>query len=124
MYNIRDFHAGQKVVVVKRGYDENIHKRELDRIEDAIVIRRGRVYVEVDYKGVTLVFDTYNDFKITKGYGRVEVGLYLCEQDYIDELEKSDLLEEIKGFFTDYSRPYDSMRLEELREISQIIGVY
>ena len=50
--------------------------------------------------------------------------MYLCEQDYTDELEKSNLLKEIKGFFTDYSRPYDSMRLDDLREISQIIGVY
>lgn len=124
MYDIKDFHVGQKVVVVERGYDKSIHERELDRIEDAIVIRRGRVYVDVDYKGTTLVFNANDDFKIINGCGRIKAGLYLCEQDYTDELEKSKLLKEIKGFFTDYSRSYDSMRLDDLREISQIIGVY
>ena len=96
----------------------------MDRIEDAIVIRQGRVYVDVDYKGTTLVFNANDGFKITNGCGRIKAGLYLCEQDYTDELEKSNLLKEIKGFFTDYSRSYDSMRLDDLREISQIIGVY
>jgi hypothetical protein len=122
MYNIKDFHVGQKVILVERQYVNGIHMRELDAFEDAMVMRRGRVYVEVDYKGITLVFDTYNDFKIDRG--RIDYRLYLCKQDYFDELEKSDLLKEIKRFFKDYSRPYDSMRLNDLREISRIIRVY
>ena len=122
MYNIKDFHAGQKVILVERQYVNGIHMRELDAFEDAMVMRRSRVYVEVDYKGITLVFDARNDFKIDRG--RIDCGLYLCKQDYFDELEKSNLLKEIKGFFRDYSRRYDRMTLDDLREISRIIGVY
>ena len=123
MYNIKDFYVGRTVVMVRRGYDNDIHKRELDKFKEVIVIRKGSRYVTAD-SNTPFIFDVRNDFKIDNGRGRIVYGLYLCEQDYFDELEKADLLKEIKRFFNTYDRKiHENMPLKDLREIAKIIGV-
>ena len=123
MYKIKDFYVGRTVVMVRRGYDNDIHKRELDKFKEVIVIRKGSRYVTAD-SNTPFIFDVRNDFKIDNGRGRIVYGLYLCEQDYFDELEKADLLKEIKRFFNTYDRKlHENMPLKDLREIAKIIGV-
>lgn len=123
MYNIKDFYVGRTVVMVRRGYDNDIHKRELDKFKEVVVIRKGSRYITVD-SNTPFIFDVRNDFKIDNGRGRIVYGLYLCEQDYFDELEKADLLKEIKRFFNTYDRKiHENMPLKDLREIAKIIGV-
>ena len=123
MYDIKDFYVGRTVVMVRRGYDNDIHKRELDKFKEVIVIRKGSRYVTAD-SNTPFIFDVRNDFKIDNGRGRIVYGLYLCEQDYFDELEKADLLKEIKRFFNTYDRKiHENMPLKDLREIAKIIGV-
>lgn len=123
MYDIKDFYVGRTVVMVRRGYDNDIHKRELDKFKEVIVIRKGSRYVTAD-SNTPFIFDVRNDFKIDNGRGRIVYGLYLCEQDYFDELEKADLLKEIKRFFNTYDRKiHENMPLKALREIAKIIGV-
>lgn len=123
MYKIKDFYVGRTVVMVRRGYDNDIHKRELDKFKEVVVIRKGSRYVTAD-SNIPFIFDVRNDFKIDNGRGRIVYGLYLCEQDYFDELEKADLLKEIKRFFNTYDRKiHENMPLKDLREIAKIIGV-
>ena len=123
MYNIKDFYVGRTVVMVRRGYDNDIHKRELDKFKEVVVIRKGSRYITVD-SNTPFIFDVRNDFKIDNGRGRIVYGLYLCEQDYFDELEKADLLKDIKRFFNTYDRKiHENMPLKDLREIAKIIGV-
>ena len=123
MYKIKDFYVGRTVVMVRRGYDNDIHKRELDKFKEVVVIRKGSRYVTAD-SNTPFIFDVRNDFKIDNGRGRIVYGLYLCEQDYFDELEKADLLKEIKRFFNTYDRKlHENMPLKDLREIAKIIGV-
>lgn len=123
MYDIKDFYVGRTVVIVRRGYDNDIHKRELDKFKEVVVIRKGSRYVTAD-SNTPFIFDVRNDFKIDNGRGKIAYGLYLCEQDYFDELEKDDLLKEIKRFFNTYDRKiHENMPLKDLREIAKIIGV-
>ena len=123
MYKIKDFYVGRTVVMVRGGYDNGIHKRELDKFKEVVVIRKGSRYVTAD-SNTPFIFDVRNDFKIDNGRGRIAYGLYLCEQDYFDELEKADLLKEVKRFFNTYDRKtYENMPLKDLREIAKIIGV-
>ena len=123
MYKIKDFYVGRTVVMVRRGYDNDIHKRELDKFKEVVVIRKGSRYVTAD-SNTPFICDVRNDFKIDNGRGRIVYGLYLCEQDYFDELEKADLLKEIKRFFNTYDRKlHENMPLKDLREIAKIIGV-
>jgi hypothetical protein len=123
MYNIKDFYVGRTVVMVRRGYDNDIHKRELDKFKEVVVIRKGSRYVTAD-SNTPFIFDVRNDFKIDNGRGKIAYGLYLCEQDYFDELEKADLLKEVRSFFNTYDRKtHENISLKDLREISKIIRV-
>lgn len=123
MYKIKDFYVGRTVVMVRLGYDNYIHKRELDEFKEVVVIRKGSRYVTAD-SNTPFIFDVRNGFKIDDGRGRIAYGLYLCEQDYFDEMEKADLLKEIKSFFNTYDRKiHENMPLKDLREIAKIIGV-
>ena len=123
MYDIKDFYVGRTVVMVRRGYDNDIHKRELDKFKEVVVIRKGSRYVTAD-SNIPFIFDVRNDFKIDNGRGEIVYGLYLCEQDYFDELEKAYLLKEVRSFFNTYDRKtHENIPLKDLREIAKIIGV-
>ena len=61
MYEIKDFYVGRTVVMVRRGYDNDIHKRELDNFKEVIFIRKGSRYVTAD-RNTPFIFDVRNDF--------------------------------------------------------------
>ena len=127
MINIKDLKVGQTLYLVQKGYENNLHKKELDKISKAEVIKVGRRYVTVDTSITTKTFDYEEDFKVYYGYGykQMKEGLYLCVQDYLDELAKEDLLKEIRGFFDTYnSREYELISLEDLETINEIIKKY
>lgn len=90
MIDIKDLKVGQTLYLVRKGYENNTHKRELDKISKAEVIKVGRRYVTVDTSITTETFDSQKDFKIYNGYERVKFGLYLREKDYFDEIKKAD----------------------------------
>ena len=90
MINIKSLKAGQTLYLVRKGYESNTHKRELDEIKKVEVIKVGRKYVIVNVGGYFETFDSQKNFKIYNGYGRVKFGLYLSEKDYFDELIKED----------------------------------
>ena len=71
------------------------------------------------------VFDLQKDFKIDNGYKTMKYELYLSEEDYFNELQRSELLKEIKEFFNylNYSR-HLNMSLEDLEIIKKIIEKY
>lgn len=127
MIDIKDLKVGQTLYLVRKGYENNTHKRELDKISKAEVIKVGRRYVTVDTSITTKTFDYEEDFKVYYGYGykQMKEGLYLCAQDYLDELAKEDLLKEVRGFFDTYnSREYELISLEDLETINEIIKKY
>ena len=127
MIDIKDLKVGQTLYLVRKGYENNTHKRELDKISKAEVIKVGRRYVTVDTSITTKTFDYEEDFKVYYGYGykQMKEGLYLCVQDYFDELAKEDLLKEVRGFFDTYnSREYELISLEDLETINEIIKKY
>lgn len=74
----------------ERGYENNIHKRELDKISKAEVIKVGRRHVTVDTDITTKTFDSQEDFKICHGYKRMKQGLYLSEKDYLMLISKAE----------------------------------
>lgn len=125
MIDIKNLKVGQTLYLVRKVYENSIHKRELDKISKAEVIKVGRRYVTVDTSITTETFDSQKDFKIYNGYERVKFGLYLHEKDYFDEITKEDLLKEVRGFFDTYnSREYELISLEDLETINEIIKKY
>ena len=124
MIDIKDLKVGQTLYLVRKGYENNIHKRELDKISKAEVIKVGRRYVTVDTDITTKTFDSQEDFKICHGYKQMKQGLYLSEKDYFDELTKEDLLKKIRNFFSYSGKQCDLLSLEELESINSIIDSY
>ncbi len=127
MIDIKDLKVGQTLYLVRKGYENNTHKRELDKISKAEVIKVGRRYVTVDTSITTKTFDYEEDFKVYYGYSykRMKEGLYLCVQDYLDELATEDLLKEVRGFFDTYnSRECELISLKDLETINEIIKKY
>lgn len=126
MIDMKDLKVGQTLYLVRKGYENNLHKKELDKISKAGVIKVGRRYVTVDTSITTKTFDSQEDFKVYYGYGykQMKEGLYLCVQDYIDELTKADLLKKIRDFFSYSSKQCDLLRLEDLETINEIIDKY
>lgn len=124
MIDIKDLKVGQTLYLVRKGYENNTHKRELDKISKAEVIKVGRRYVTVDTSITTETFDSQKDFKIYNGYERVKFGLYLREKDYFDEITKADLLKEIYDFFSYRSKQHKLLSLKDLETINEIIKKY
>jgi hypothetical protein len=124
MIDIKDLKVGQTLYLVRKGYENNTHKRELDKISKAEVIKVGRRYVTVDTSITTETFDSQKDFKIYNGYERVKFGLYLREKDYFDEITKADLLKEIYDFFSYHSKQHKLLSLKDLETINEIIKKY
>lgn len=127
MINIKNLKVGQTLYLVRKGYEGNVHKEELDRVLEVKVVKAGRRYVTVDTSITTKTFDYEEDFKVYYGYGykQMKEGLYLCVQDYLDELTKEDLLKEVRVFFDTYnSREYELISLEDLETINKIIKKY
>nr|DAT52006.1 MAG TPA: hypothetical protein [Caudoviricetes sp.] len=88
MIDIKDLKVGQTLYLVRKGYEGNVHKEELDRVLEVKVVKAGRRYVTVNTYITTETFDSQEDFKIYNNYGymKMKCGLYLCAKDYIDEL--------------------------------------
>jgi len=124
MIDIKDLKVGQTLYLVQKGYENNTHKRELDKISKAEVIKVGRRYVTVDTDITTEIFDSQEDFKICHSYKRMKQGLYLSEKDYFDELTMADLLKKIRDFFSYSGKQCDLLRLEDLETINEIIKKY
>ena len=126
MIDIKDLKVGQTLYLVRKGYENNTHKRELDKISKAEVIKVGRRYVAVDTGITTETFDSQEGFKIYNNYGymKMKCGLYLCVQDYIDELKKEKLLMKVRDFFSYRDKHYILMNLEDLESINSIIDKY
>lgn len=126
MIDIKDLKVGQTLYLVRKGYENNTHKRELDKISKAEVIKVGRRYVTVDTGITTETFDSQEGFKIYNNYGymKMKCGLYLCVQDYIDELKKEKLLMKVRDFFSCNTSQYMLLSLEELENINEIIKKY
>lgn len=124
MINIKSLKAGQALYLVRKGYESNTHKRELDEIKKVEVIKVGRKYVIVNVGGYFETFDSQKNFKIYNCYGMVKFGLYLSEKDYFDELIKVDLLKKIKDFFSYINKQCNLLSIEELENINSIIEKY
>lgn len=126
MIDIKNLKVGQTLYLVQKGYENNLHKKELDKISKAEVIKVGRRYVTVDTSITTKTFDYEEDFKVYYGYSykQMKEGLYLCVQDYIDELKKEKLLMKIRDFFSCNTSQYMLLSLEELENINEIIKKY
>lgn len=124
MINIKSLKAGQTLYLVRKGYESNTHKRELDEIKKVEVIKVGRKYVIVNVGGYFETFDSQKNFKIYNSYGMVKFGLYLSEKDYFDELIKVDLMKKIKDFFSYINKQCNLLSLEELENINSIIEKY
>jgi hypothetical protein len=118
--------VGQTLYLVQKRYENNLHKKELDKISKAEVIKVGRRYVTVDTSITTKTFDYEEDFKVYYGYGykQMKEGLYLSEKDYFDELTMADLLKKIKDFFSYSDKKCEMLSLEELESINSIIDKY
>ena len=124
MIDIKDLKVGQTLYLVQKGYENNLHKKELDKISKAEVIKVGRRYVTVDTSITTETFDSQEDFKICNGYMRMKCGLYLSEEDYFDELKKEKLLRKIRDFFSYIGKQCDLLSLKDLETINEIIDKY
>lgn len=48
MIDIKNLKVGQTLYLVQKGYENNLHKKELDKISKAEVIKVGRRHVTVD----------------------------------------------------------------------------
>nr|DAY32335.1 MAG TPA: hypothetical protein [Caudoviricetes sp.] len=124
MINIKDLKIGQILYLVRKGYESNIHKRELDKISKVEVIKVGRKYVTVSVGGYFETFDSQKDFKIYNGYERVKFGLYFSEKDYFDELKKEKLLKKIRDSFNYSNKQCEMLSLKDLETINEIIEKY
>ena len=124
MINIKDLKIGQILYLVQKGYENNLHKKELDKISKAEVIKVGRKYVTVSVGGYFETFDSQEDFKIYKGYKQMKQGLYLCAEDYFDELKKEKLLKKIRDSFNYSNKQCEMLSLKDLETINEIIEKY
>lgn len=126
MINIKDLKVGQTLYLVRKGYEGNVHKEELDRVREVKVVKVGRRYVTVDTCITTETFDSQKDFKIYNNYGymKMKCGLYACAKDYIDELKKEKLLMKVRDFFSYRDKHHILMNLEDLESINSIIDKY
>ena len=126
MINIKDLKVGQTLYLVRKRYENNLHKEELDRVLEVKVIKVGRRYVTVDTSITTKTFDYEEDFKVyyCYGYKQMKEGLYLSEKDYFDELTMADLLKKIRDFFSYSYKQCELLSLEDLESINRIIDKY
>lgn len=125
MIDIKDLKVGQRLYLIRKRYGYNAPKEGRSRVFEVNVVKAGRRYVTVCTGTTNITFDSQDDFKVYYGYKRMKEGLYLCVQDYIDELKKEDLLKEVRGFFDIYnSREYELISLEDLETINEIIKKY
>nr|DAK88347.1 MAG TPA: hypothetical protein [Caudoviricetes sp.] len=69
MIDIKDLKVGQTLYLVRKGYEGNVHKEELDRVLEVKVVKAGRRYVTVNTYITTETFDSQEDFKIYNNYG-------------------------------------------------------
>ena len=125
MINIKDLKTGQVLLLVKRKYEKGIHVKESDEFTKVEIAKVGRRYVTLKNDVSSPTFDSQKDFKIGNGYKTMNYELYLSEKDYFNELQRSELLKEIKEFFNylNYSR-HLNMSLEDLEVIKKIIEKY
>jgi len=124
MIDIKNLKIGQRLYVVQKEFERGIHRRELDKVIKTRVIKVGKRYVTVNAEGFVETFDSHKDFKIENGCGKMKYGLYLCAQDYLDELTKEDLLKEIIDFFSYINKQCELLSLEELESINEIVKKY
>ena len=126
MIDIKDLRVGQTLYLVRKGYEGNVHKEELDRVREVKVVKVGRRYVTVDTCITTETFDSQKDFKIYNNYGymKMKCGLYACAKDYIDELKRENILRKVKDFFSYSGKQCDLLSLEELESINNIVKKY
>ena len=122
MINIKDLKVNQVLLLVKRKYEKGIHVKESDEFTEVEIAKVGRRYITIKNNVSSPVFDSQKDFKIDNGYETMKYELYLSEEDYFNELQRSELLKEIKEFFNylNYSR-HLNMSLEDLEIIKKII---
>lgn len=122
MINIKNLKVGQTLYLVRKGYENNLHKKELDKISKVEIIKVGRRYVTVSIGGYFKTFDSQEDFKIYHGYKQMKQGLYLSEKDYFEELKKEKLLKKIRDFFSYSDKQCELLSLEDLENINSIIN--
>ena len=124
MINIKDLKVNQALLLVKRRYEKGIHVKESDEFTKVEIAKVGRRYVTIKNNVSSPIFDSQKDFKIDNGYKTMKYELYLSEEDYFNELQKSELLKEVKEFFdSNYSQNLN-MSLEDLEVIKKIIEKY
>lgn len=127
MINIKDLRVGQTVCLIQRGYEYNQHNQHQEEIAQVLkveIIKIGRRCVTVDTGITTEIYDSQKDFKIYGSHRKIKRGLYLCVQDYIDELKKEKLLMKVRDFFSCNTSQYMLLSLEELENINKIIKKY
>lgn len=125
MINIKDLKVNQVLLLVKRKYEKGIHVKESDEFTKVEIETVGRRYITIKNNVSSPVFDSKKDFKIDNGYKTMKYELYLSEEDYFNELQRSELLKEIKEFFNylNYSQ-HLNMSFEDLEIIKNIIEKY
>ena len=125
MINIKDLKVNQVLLLVKRKYEKGIHVKESDEFTKVEIETVGSRYITIKNNVSSPVFDSKKDFKIDNGYKTMKYELYLSEEDYFNELQRSELLKEIKEFF-DYLNCSQklNMSLKDLEVIKKIIEKY
>ena len=124
MIDIKDLKVGQTLCLIQRGYEynqHNQHQEEIAKVLKVEIIKIGRRCVTVDTGITTEIYDSQKDFKIYDSHRKIKRGLYLCVQDYIDELRKEKLLMKIKDFFHYSNKQCGLLSLEDLETINEII---
>lgn len=125
MINLKDLKTGQVLLLVKRKYEKGIHVKESDEFTEVEIVKVGRRYIKIQNNIHSLIFDSQKDFKISSGYKTMKYGLYLSKQDYFNELQRSELLKEIKEFFSYLNSSQTlNMSFEDLEVIKKIIEKY
>ena len=127
MINIKDLRVGQAVCLIQRGYEynqHNQHQEEIAKVLKVEIIKIGRRCVTVDTGITTEIYDSQKDFKIYGSHRKIKRGLYLCVQDYVDELKKEKLLKKIRDFFNYSNKQCNLLSLEDLETINEIIKKY
>lgn len=127
MIDIKDLKVGQTLYLIQRGYEynqHNQHQEEIAKVLKVKIIKVGRRYVTVDADVTTEIYDSQKDFKIYGSYRKMKRGLYLCVQDYFDELKKEKLLKKIRDWFSYSNKQCDLLSLEELESMSSIVDRY
>lgn len=125
MINIKDLKVNQALLLVKRRYEKGIHKKESDEFTKVEIAKVGRRYVTLKNDVTSPIFDSQKDFKIDNGYKTMKYELYLSEEDYFNELQRSELLKKIEEFFN-YSNSSQNLNMsfEDLEIIKNIIEKY